>query len=383
MSKIRYAMVGGGRDAFIGAIHRIAASMDNRIELVAGAFSSDPRKSKESGADLLLPSSRVYENFQELISRESALPFDLRPHFISIVTPNHVHFPIAKAALLAGFHVLSDKPATISLDEALSLREIVKQTKLLYCLSHNYTGYPMIKQARDLIARGEIGTIRKIAVEYLQGWLSKPIEASGQKQAVWRTDPSRSGAAGCMGDIGTHAANLASYVTGLSICEVAADLSTFVEGRALDDDGNVLLRFTGGAKGVLNASQISAGEENNLTLRVYGEKGGIEWHQNEPNSLFVKWLDKPTEVYRTGHEYICQSAKKATRTPPAHPEGYLEAFANIYLSFADAVGSFGEGHVLTGRFHFPSIQDAVEGMAFIAAVVESSANGSKWIPLRT
>src|SRR4051812_19076127 len=332
--KIRYGMVGGGRGAFIGAVHRIAAAMDQQIELVCGAFSSDPERSKASGCDLFLPANRCYGTFEEMIKAESKLPADQRMDFISIVTPNHMHFPPAKMALENGFHVLSDKPATFDLAESKQLAEIVKKSGLLYGLTHNYTGYPLVKEARDLIRAGKLGKIRKVVVEYPQGWLATRIEESGQKQAAWRTDPKRSGAAGCVGDIGTHAENLAEYITGLKISELAADLTTFVKGRKLDDDGNILLRFKGGAKGVLMASQISVGEENNLAIRVYGETGGLEWHQNEPNTLLVKYLDKPMEVWRTGNGYLSEAAKGATRTPPSHPEGYLEAFANVYKNFS-------------------------------------------------
>ena len=289
-------MVGGGRGAFIGAVHRIAANIDGQIELVCGAFSSDPQRSRDSGADFFLPPDRCYGTFQEMIEREKARPAGERMDFISIVTPNHMHFPPAKMALENGFHVLSDKPATLSLAEARALGAIVKKTGLLYGLTHNYTGYPLVKQAREMVAAGALGKLRKVVVEYPQGWLATAIEASGQKQAAWRTDPKRSGAAGCIGDIGTHAENLAEYITGLEIKELAADLTAFVKGRKLDDDGNVLLRFKGGAKGVLHASQISVGEENNLSIRVYGEKGGLEWHQREPNTLLLKWPDQPMQV---------------------------------------------------------------------------------------
>jgi len=382
--KIRYGMVGGGRGAFIGAVHRIAANMDGQIELVCGAFSSDPEKSKASGADLFLPANRCYGSFAEMIRAEAALPADQRMDFISIVTPNHVHFPPAQMALENGFHVLSDKPATFDLAEAKTLQALVKKSGLLYGLTHNYTGYPLIKEARDLVHNGKLGKIRKVVVEYPQGWLATRIEASGQKQASWRTDPKRSGAAGCIGDIGTHAENLAEYVTGLQISELAADLTAFVKGRKLDDDGNVLLRFKGGAKGVLHASQISVGEENNLNLRVYGELGGLEWHQREPNTMLVKWPDQPMQVYRTANGYLGAAAKAAGRTPPAHPEGYLEAFANIYRNFAGAVRARVEGRKLAKddlTLDFPTIQDGVRGMAFIEAVVASSRKNAAWTRL--
>jgi predicted dehydrogenase len=382
--KIRYAMVGGGRGAFIGAVHRIAANIDGQIELTAGAFSADPEKSKASGADLFLDPARVYGSFEELVKKEAALPADQRIDFVAIVTPNHVHFPAAKAALENGFHVLSDKPATFDLAEAKTLAALVKKTGLLYGLTHNYTGYPLVKEARDMIAAGKLGKIRKVVVEYPQGWLATKLEASGQKQASWRTDPKRSGAAGCIGDIGTHAENLAEYITGLQISELAADLTSFVKGRKLDDDGNVLLRFKGGAKGVLHSSQISVGEENNLNIRVYGEKGGIEWHQAEPNTMLVKWLDQPMQVYRTANGYLGKNAAAATRTPPAHPEGYLEAFANIYKNFANAVRARVEKKKLAKddpANDFPKIEDGVRGMAFIEAVVKSSKNNASWTKL--
>jgi predicted dehydrogenase len=382
--KIRYGMIGGGRGAFIGAVHRIAANIDGQIELTAGAFSSDAEKSQASGADLFLDPARVYGSFQELVTAESARPASDRIDFVSIVTPNHIHFPAAKAALEAGFHVLSDKPATFDLAEAKALAAIVKKTGLLYGLTHNYTGYPLVKQAREMVATGQLGKIRKVVVEYPQGWLATRIEASGQKQAAWRTDPKRSGAAGCIGDIGTHAENLAEYITGLKISELAADLTAFVQGRKLDDDGNVLLRFKGGAKGVLHASQISVGEENNLNIRVYGEKGGLEWHQNEPNTLLVKSLDQPMQVYRTGNGYLGKAALAASRTPPAHPEGYLEAFANIYKNFAGAVRARLAKKKLAKddpANDYPKIEDGVRGMAFIEAVVASSKQNAAWTKL--
>ncbi len=377
-------MVGGGRGAFIGAIHRIAANIDGQIELVAGAFSSDAEKSRASGADLFLAPERSYASYGEMFALEAARPVGDRIDFVSIVTPNHVHFPAAKGALEAGFHVLSDKPATFDLAEAKELAAIVKQTGRLYGLTHNYTGYPLVKEARHLVHSGKLGKIRKVVVEYPQGWLATRIEASGQKQAAWRTDPKRSGAAGCIGDIGTHAENLAEYITGLKISELAADITAFVKGRKLDDDGNVLLRFKGGAKGILHASQISVGEENCLNIRVYGEIGGLEWHQKEPNTLLVKWADKPMEVYRTANGYLCAAAKAAGRTPPSHPEGYLEAFANIYKNFATAIRAFDSGKKLKKddlANDYPKIEDGIRGMAFIEAVVKSSKANAAWTKL--
>jgi len=375
-------MVGGGRGAFIGAIHRIAAHLDGQIELVCGAFSSDPQRSRDSGADLFLPPDRCYDTFGEMMQKEATLPLGERMDFVSIVTPNHVHFPAAKCALEHGFPVLSDKPATFNLAEARELGVMLKRTGLLYGLTHNYTGYPLVKQARELVLSGRLGKIRKIVVEYPQGWLSTRLEESGQKQAAWRTDPARSGAAGCIGDIGTHAENLAEYVTGLKIKELAADLTSFVEGRPLDDDGNILLRFENGAKGILHASQISVGEENNLNIRVYGELGGLEWHQREPNTLLVKWPDKPVEVWRTGQGYLGATAAANTRTPPAHPEGYLEAFANIYRNFANHLRSVLDGTTPDAiSLDYPKIEDGIRGMAFIEAAVESSRNNARWTAL--
>ncbi len=382
--KIRYGMVGGGRGAFIGAVHRIAAAIDQQIELVCGAFSSDPERSKASGADFFLPADRCYGTFEEMIKAETKLPADQRMDFVAIVTPNYMHFPPAKMALENGFHVLSDKPATFNLAEAKKLKDLVKKTGLLYGLTHNYTGYPLVKEARALIHSGKLGKIRKVVVEYPQGWLATRLEASDQKQAAWRTDPKRSGAGGCVGDIGTHAENLAEYITGLQIKELAADTTAFVKGRKLDDDVNVLLRFTNGAKGILHSSQISVGEENNLSIRVYGETGGLEWHQKEPNTLLVKWSDQPMQVYRAAQGYLSDAAKAAGRTPPAHPEGYLEAFANIYKSFANAIRAREAGRKLAKddlANDFPKIEDGIRGMAFIEAVVKSSKGNAKWTKL--
>ena len=378
--KIRMGMIGGGQGAFIGAVHRIAASIDQQVELVCGAFSSNPETSLASGNELYLPADRSYASFAEMMEKEAALPLGERMDFVVIVTPNHVHFPAAKAALEAGFHVLSDKPATLDHAQAVELKTIVDKSGLIYGLTHNYTGYPMVKQAKHMIENGDLGKIRKVVVEYPQGWLATKIEDSDQKQAAWRTDPKKSGAAGCIGDIGTHAENLAEYITGLEIKELAADLTSFVVGRRLDDDGNILLRFGNGAKGILHASQISVGEENNLNIRVWGETGGLEWHQNEPNTLLVKHLEQPQQVYRTGNGYLCEAAAEAARTPPSHPEGYLEAFANIYLAYS--------GHIrdrLNGEekesYDYPSIDDGIRGMAFIEATVASSNNNAAWTSL--
>lgn len=379
--KIKMGMVGGGQGAFIGAVHRMAAALDGQIELVCGAFSSDPARSKASGEALFLPEERVYGSYEEMIIAEKALPEGERMDFVAIVTPNHIHFGPAKMALEHGFHVICDKPLCFSMEEALELESLVHQTGLLFALTHNYTGYPMVKQARAMIQAGEIGEIRKVVAEYPQGWLSTFLEGSDQKQAAWRTDPSRSGIAGAMGDIGTHAENLAEYITGLQISELCADLSTFVPGRKLDDDGNVLLRFHNGAKGVLFASQIAAGEENNLKIRVYGEKGGLEWSQMEPNTLIVRWLNNPTQLLRTGVGSLYPSANAHARIPAGHPEGYLEAFANIYRNFAHCVqarlANTAPDPILAD---FPGVEDGVRGMRFIEKVVESSQRGG-WVTM--
>jgi predicted dehydrogenase len=379
--KIRIGMVGGGIGAFIGNVHRMAAALDGELELVCGAFSSNAEKSKASGEALGLPTNRVYPDYETMILTEQQLPADQRMHVVSIVTPNHVHFGPAKMALEQGFHVICDKPVAFNLEEALELQKIVEKTGLIFALTHNYTGYPMVKQARQMIRHGALGNIRKVVVEYPQGWLSTQVEASGQKQAAWRTDPTKSGIAGAMGDIGTHAENLAEYVTGLQISELCADISIFVPGRLLDDDGNILLRFNNGAKGILFASQIAAGEENNLNIRVYGEKGGLEWHQMEPNTLLVKWLDQPTQVYRTGVGTLYPETLAHFRIPAGHPEGYLEAFANIYRNFAMCVRARLEG-VEPDPLHtdFPSIHDGVRGMRFIEKVIESGKSNQKWLP---
>lgn len=380
--KLRMGMVGGGQGAFIGAVHRAAASLDGQIELVCGAFSSNAQKSRDSGADLFLPPQRCYGSFREMMAGEAALPPDERMDFVSIVTPNHLHFAVAKAALEAGFPVVSDKPATFNLAEAKELGALVERTGLLYALTHNYTGYPLVKEAREVVRSGRLGKIRKVVVEYPQGWLATRLEESGQKQAAWRTDPEKAGAAGCLGDIGTHAENLAEYITGLQIKELAADLTAFVPGRRLDDDANILLRFEGGAKGVLHASQISVGEENGLNIRVYGELGGLEWHQQEPNTLLLKWPDRAVEVLRTGMGYLGASAAAGTRIPPGHPEGYLEAFANIYRNFSGHLRAVLEGRepdALT--LDYPKIVDGIRGMAFLAAAVQSSANNARWTAL--
>jgi len=377
--KLRYGMIGGGRGAFIGAVHRIAASLDNQAELVAGAFSSDAERSKASGADFFLDSSRVYSSYAEMAKLESRKPAGERLDFVVIVTPNHQHFPPAKLFLEAGFNVVCDKPVTFNLKEAVALRKIIAKTKKVFVLTHNYTGNAMVKQARHLVSTGALGDIRKVVVEYPQGWLATNIESSGQKQAAWRTDPKRSGAAGAMGDIGTHAENLAGYITGLKIDSLCADLTAFVKGRALDDDGNILVRFKGGAKGILHASQISVGEENNLNIRVYGTKAGLEWKQEHPNQLIVKYADKPVEIWGRAQGYNAPAANAATRTPPGHPEGYLEAFANIYREAFRAISAAVSGLRLPKDLDYPTIEDGIEGMAFIETAVKSAKLGARWV----
>jgi predicted dehydrogenase len=377
--KLRYGMIGGGRGAFIGAVHRIAASMDGRAELVAGAFSSNAKRSRESGGDLFLDPARVYGSYKEMVKAESAMPAGIRLDFVVIVTPNHQHFEPARLFLEAGFNVVCDKPATFDLAQARKLRAVVRKSGKVFALTHNYTGNAMVKQARALVRGGTLGKIRKVVVEYPQGWLATAAERTGNKQATWRTDPRKSGAAGCMGDIGTHAENLARYITGLQIDELCADLTTFVPGRRLDDDGNVLVRYKGGAKGVLHASQICIGEENDINIRVYGTKASLEWHQERSDELIVKYADKPREVLRRGNPHAGGAAGRFTRIPPGHPEGYLEAFGNIYLEAFRAITAEVEGRPVPRRLDYPTIDDGVTGMIFIESVVRSSRLGARWV----
>lgn len=379
--KLRMGMVGGGTDAFIGAVHRLAAFMDNHIELVCGCFSVDPEISLSSGRTYYLPENRIYKSYREMFEHESELPEGERMDFVSIVTPNFVHFDPAMMALSNGFHVVIDKPITFTLEEALQLQQKIEETGLVLALTHTYSGYPAVKHARQLVAEGGLGEIRKVLVEYPQGWLAAKVEDAGNVQASWRVDPKRSGKAGCMGDIGTHAHHLAEYITGLKTTWICADLKTFVPGRLLDDDGAVLLRFDNGARGVLVASQICTGEENALKIRVYGAKGGLEWSQQEPNSLIIKWMDKPMEIYRTGTGFMLSQAAANTRTPGGHPEGYVEAFANIYRNFAFTLMARMDGVAPTPeRLDFPGIADGVRGMQFIDAVVKSGYDDTtKWV----
>ncbi|SKA07587.1 Predicted dehydrogenase [Chitinophaga eiseniae] len=379
--KLRMGMIGGGKDAFIGAIHRIAANMDGLIELVAGALSINNEVAVESGKMLFLDPERTYLDFKTMLQKEAAMPADKRLDFVTIVTPNFAHFEPAMMALDLGFNVVIEKPITFSLEEAKQLQAKVEATGLTLLLTHTYTGYPMVKQARQMVKDGALGKIRKVWVEYPQGWLSKMSEREGNAQAAWRTDPKKSGKAGAMGDIGTHAANLAEYISGAKIEKLCADLNIMVPGRALDDDGAVLLRFDNGAAGVLMASQVAAGEENALKIRIYGEKGGLEWAQHEPNTLLVKWLDKPTEIYRAGGGYSFQSSYMThnTRTPGGHPEGYLEAFGNLYRNFAQTLSAKIDGvQPAPESLDFPSVEDGVRGMAFIDNVVRSSQSDAKW-----
>ena len=378
--RLLYGMIGGGPGAFIGGVHRIAAALDNEAELVCGSFSSSFEKTAETAKQLYIAPERAYATYQEMIEKESLLPEGERMDFVAIVTPNHLHFEPAKLAMEQGFHVICDKPATFDTAQSVALSKIAKETGMEFALTHTYTGYPMVKQAVQMIKDGAFGKVRKVVVEYPQGWMSTDVENTDNKQAGWRSDPSKSGKAGAVGDIGTHAANLAETITGLSITEVAADVSRMVEGRKLDDDANVLIRFNNGAKGVLHCSQICAGEENDVNIRVWGEKGGLEWHQHEPNSMKVKWLDQPTQIYRTGKEYMSDWAAANTRTPWGHPEGYLEAFANLYNNFISVVRKRIDGATFSEiqSRDFPGIEDGIKGMKFIDAVIESGENNAAW-----
>ena len=382
--KLRMGMVGGGKDAFIGAIHRHAIGIDGMIDIVCGALSINPDIAKDSGKAIFLPEDRTYLTYEEMIKKESELPADKRMDFVTIVTPNFAHFAPAMMAMDHGFHVVIEKPIAFTLDEALQLKKKAAETGKILCLTHTYSGYPLVKQAKQMVKQGAFGKIRKVWVEYPQGWLSKLSEREGNAQAAWRTDPTKSGKSGCMGDIGTHAAHLAEYISGLKITQICADLNILVEGRILDDDGGVLLKFDNGAAGVLMASQVAAGEENGIKIRVYGEKGGLEWAQHEPNTMLVKWLDQPTQIYRAGGNYgdrLSSFATHNSRTPGGHPEGYLEAFANIYRNFALTLTAHLEGTTPTPEMlDFPGVEDGIRGMAFIDNVVASSQSDKKWTP---
>ncbi|MEO6977447.1 MAG: Gfo/Idh/MocA family oxidoreductase [Mucilaginibacter sp.] len=380
--KLRMGMIGGGKDAFIGAIHRIAANMDGLIELVCGALSIHKETAIESGQLLFLPEDRTYTNYEEMILAESKMPEDKRMDFVTIVTPNFAHFGPAMMALDHGFNVVIEKPITFTLDEAKQLREKLEETGLMLLLTHTYSGYPMVKEAKQIVKSGKLGKVRKIYVEYIQGWLSKLSEREGNAQAAWRTDPKKSGKSGCMGDIGTHAAHLAEYISGLKITQLNASLNVVVEGRMLDDDGAVLLRFEDNATGVLTASQIAVGEENALKIRVYGEHGSLEWAQQEPNTLTVKWGDKPAQTLRAGGNYGDRESTYAvhnTRTPGGHPEGYLEAFGNLYRNFALSLAAkINNEETKPEWLDFPGIEDGIRGMAFIENVVASNNSDEKW-----
>ena len=372
-------MIGGGQGAFIGAIHRLAAALDGLYSLTAGAFSGDPEKSHATGVLLGLPAERVYDSYQALIEAEKQRPEAERVQVIAIVTPNHLHFEPARMALENGFHVILDKPMTFTLAEAKELKQVAEACGRRLCLTHTYTGYPMVKEARQLIAAGTFGPIRKVYVEYPQGWLSTCEEGTDNKQAAWRTDPARSGVAGAMGDIGTHAFNLLEYVTGLSVTKLCADINTVVPGRRLDDDGAVLLRLAGGASGVLVATQVAAGEENNVRIRAYGDRGGLEWMQADANTLLVKWLDRPAEIRRAGTGYVGSFAQHNTRTPAGHPEGNLEAFANIYRNFALTLHAEAAGRTAPAEaLDFPGLEEGIRGMAFIENVIASGQSTQKW-----
>ena len=380
--KLNMGMVGGGPGAFIGEVHRKASRMDGRIQLVAGAFDINPRKSKQQGRELMLPARRVYGNYQEMIQKELKLPDGERIDFVSITVPNNWHFPIARDFLEAGFHVMCEKPMTFNVAEAKELKKLVQKSRLVFGLMHNYTGYPMVKLARDMVRGGQIGKVRKIVVQYPQGWLATAIEKTGQMQAAWRTDPKQSGGAGCMGDIGTHAENLSEYITGLKITHLCADLSIFVKGRKLDDDGNCLLRFNNGARGILHASQISIGEENNLAIWIYGEDKSLEWRQEHPNYLYVKVPDGPVQVWRRGNGYVgaaSAAAARATRLPSGHPEAFFEAFANNYVNFADTVrAKITRTKPNPLALDFPNVDDGLRGMLFIETVLASTKSNKKW-----
>lgn len=366
--RVRMGMVGGGEGAFIGAVHRMAAALDGEIDLVCGCFSSDPERSLRSGQALGLSAARCYANYREMMAAEAALPAAERMEFVAIVTPNHLHLPVAAAALEAGFHVLSDKPATLNLAEARELLAAAESSGLHYALTHTYIGYPLVQEARARVLQGDLGAVRKVVVEYSQGWLAGDADPS----ELWRLDPAKAGPSCCMGDIGTHAFNLAEAVTGLRVSALCADVGPLVPGRQLDDDGTAMLRFENGARGVLIASQVSVGEENNLSIRVYGEHAGLEWHQQEPNSLLLKYNDRPAQILRTGCPGIGDPAASLNRLPAGHPEGYLEAFANLYRQFAARLRGHADG------LYQPGLEDAWRGMAFIDTVLASSAAGGRW-----
>lgn len=377
--RIRLGMVGGGEGAFIGAVHRIAARLDDQYELVAGALSSTPEKSHRSGAALGLASDRVYDEFAIMAKAEAARADGIE--VVAIVTPNHMHAPVAKAFLEAGIHVICDKPLTTDLDSAHALKSLAQQTNRIFAVTHNYTGYPMVRQAREMVANGELGDIRVVQVQYAQDWLTERLEDSGQKQAAWRVDPAQAGAGGCIGDIGTHAYNLADYITGIPVRSLCAELTTFVPGRRLDDNVQIMLRYANGAKGFLWSSQVAPGNENNLGIKIYGTKGGLEWWQEHPNQLHWSPLGEPTRVIARATGAAGAAAGRVTRTPSGHPEGYLEGFANIYSEVARAIRAARTGEPLDPAVNFPTVDDGVKGVAFIEAAVKSSRAGAVWVEL--
>jgi predicted dehydrogenase len=372
-------MVGGGRDAFIGAVHRIASRIDDHYDLVAGCFSSTEEKSRASGADLGLAEDRVYGDFAAMAQREARLKSGIEA--VAIVTPNHMHYPVAREFLKRGIHVICDKPLTATLADAKKLVRAAERSDALFVLTHNYTGYPMVRQAREMVAAGELGPLRVVQVEYAQDWLSEKLEDSGQKQAAWRTDPARSGAGGSTGDIGTHAFNLAGFITGLRTEALAAELTSFVEGRLLDDNAHVLLRFEGGAKGMLWSSQVAVGNENTLRVRIYGTKGGLEWSQEEPNHLWHTPLGEPKRLLTRNGAGTGAAAARLSRVPPGHPEGYLEGFANIYAEAARAIVAHRDGAAVSGDVIYPGLRDGLDGVAFVDACVRSSKRNGAWVAL--
>jgi predicted dehydrogenase len=378
-------MVGGGRGAFIGAVHRMAANLDGKIELIAGSFSSDPEKSRLSGQDFFLKPERVYSSYEQMAKSEGALPLGERIDFVTIVARNDLHYPVAKAFLEAGIHVVCEKPLAFSLAEAKALKKLVDDSGLVFALTHNYTGYPMVKEARAMVKAGKLGRILKIVAEYPQGYAVGALkEQSDGAISNWRMDPAVAGISNCIGDIGSHAENLARYISGLELEEIAADLNTFIPGRPLDDDGSMLVRYEGGARGVLFASQISTGDENNLNIRVYGTDASLEWHQEHPNELIVKFADEPRQIWRRGNSYNGPEASKNTRLPFGHPEAFIEAFANIYLAAAEAISDSIDGtYPRSEGYDFPTVNDGVEGMAFIEAAVKSSKANAAWTPVHS
>jgi predicted dehydrogenase len=378
--KLRMGMVGGGEGAFIGNVHRMAANLDGQIELVCGAFSSNADKAKRSGEALFLPADRCYASYAEMFKAEQARDADSRMDFVAIVTPNHLHFDVAKMAMEHGFHVICDKPATFTLAEANELAAVIAKHERLFGLTHTYTGYPMVKQARDEVQKGTLGKIVKVVAQYNQGWLAASADTNN-KQATWRLDPTQAGVSCCMGDIGVHAANLMEYVTGHNITEICADLHSVVSGRTLDDDGTVLAKLDNGATGIVTASQICIGNENNLTISVYGEEAGLSWRQEEPNTLLLKYNDQPTQIIRTSVGELSHESTLATRTPAGHPEGYLEAFANLYVRFTEQIRAFPEAP--KGLEPIPGVEEAIRGMAFIENAVSASQSDVKWHPFKT